>query len=397
MASAGQFSFDRPRGGVDVPFGSIYVKSGDYLPHTPDYPLAGESPYPCHIIKSGSDGELKPLWDKMTNEGNAINRENIGYGFASPNSNTVVTTLLEVAGLPQPKGNGLDGPTPAPGADMLLLDHHYSAALGYDDLAVNAAARGWRDVGHDLGAVLGEFHKALKAAAAKGKTTMGGMGLYDVALAAGRPGLGGFAPVAGTAKPPPGQKSRVAASMGEAGFAQGGLKGVQADAGRLTMRPDTGGESSYHAVLAQARSQVAASQARRATDRAALHLPARGAAGVGALSFAPPASGRAVDGVSLHAGMPGGAGAPGLRQRGSVSGSVHGAFAAAEAASAAPGALEAQDFTAAREAAAAQPVPFDIGRALDNYFFRQSRLPPIGAAGFNPLLSPVWAGLKIPG
>ena len=38
-----------------------------------------------------------------------------------------------------------------------------------------------------------------------------------------------------------------------------------------------------------------------------------------------------------------------------------------------------------------------IERALEDYFFRQSRLPPVGAAAFNPLLSPVWAGLKIPG
>jgi hypothetical protein len=34
---------------------------------------------------------------------------------------------------------------------------------------------------------------------------------------------------------------------------------------------------------------------------------------------------------------------------------------------------------------------------VDDYVFRQSRLPPRGGAAFNPLLSPLWAGLKIPG
>jgi hypothetical protein len=40
---------------------------------------------------------------------------------------------------------------------------------------------------------------------------------------------------------------------------------------------------------------------------------------------------------------------------------------------------------------------FDIGQALEEYFFQQSRLPPAGAAAFDPRLTPLWAGLKIPG
>lgn len=34
--------------------------------------------------------------------------------------------------------------------------------------------------------------------------------------------------------------------------------------------------------------------------------------------------------------------------------------------------------------------------ALDDYFFRQSRLAPTGGTGFDPRLSPLWAGLKLP-
>jgi hypothetical protein len=39
----------------------------------------------------------------------------------------------------------------------------------------------------------------------------------------------------------------------------------------------------------------------------------------------------------------------------------------------------------------------DFGDALEEYFFRQSRLAPSGGAAFDPRLSPLWAGLKLPG
>ncbi|MDE2240511.1 MAG: hypothetical protein KGJ73_11385 [Rhodospirillales bacterium] len=38
-----------------------------------------------------------------------------------------------------------------------------------------------------------------------------------------------------------------------------------------------------------------------------------------------------------------------------------------------------------------------FGDALEEYFFRQSRLAPSGGAAFDPRLSPLWAGLKLPG
>jgi hypothetical protein len=38
----------------------------------------------------------------------------------------------------------------------------------------------------------------------------------------------------------------------------------------------------------------------------------------------------------------------------------------------------------------------DFADALDDYFFRQSRLAPTGGTAFDPRLSPLWAGLKLP-
>ncbi|MBU6448064.1 MAG: hypothetical protein KGQ26_00410 [Rhodospirillales bacterium] len=39
----------------------------------------------------------------------------------------------------------------------------------------------------------------------------------------------------------------------------------------------------------------------------------------------------------------------------------------------------------------------DFGDAIEEYFFRQSRLAPSGGAAFDPRQSPLWAGLKLPG
>ncbi len=45
----------------------------------------------------------------------------------------------------------------------------------------------------------------------------------------------------------------------------------------------------------------------------------------------------------------------------------------------------------------ADPSPFALELALNDYFFRQSRLPPSGTTAFDPRLTPAWAGLKLPG
>jgi hypothetical protein len=129
--------------GPNVPFGAIRVDTDVYEKSTTkDWVKAGLDP--SQIIITGSDQQLSPYWQKMVSEGATINNENIGYAFAGPNSNTVVITLLEAAGLPRPKGDRLDGVTPAPGADMSLMGQHYSAGHGYDELAANGGPAGCR-------------------------------------------------------------------------------------------------------------------------------------------------------------------------------------------------------------------------------------------------------------
>ncbi len=41
-------------------------------------------------------------------------------------------------------------------------------------------------------------------------------------------------------------------------------------------------------------------------------------------------------------------------------------------------------------------IGHEFSDALDDYFFRQSRLPPIRGTAFDPRLTPLWAGMKIP-
>ena len=274
---------------------------------------------------------------------------------------------------------------------MSLLSNHYSAGEGYAELAANAVVRGFGDIEYGIGAVLGEFRAALKAVAARGSVAMRGMGLYDVAMAAGRPGLGRFAPVAGVAGRPISQKSRAVTPVGEPGFVAAGQSGA-ADAGALATRRGDGVKTSYRAVVAQARQRAAAGRARRDTERAALHLPARGASLAG-LSFAPPSSSNVVGGGLRHPAMRQAEIMPGLHPHRNV----HSAMEVAEAASGTPEACEDQKFAAMPALVPEAVAQLDIGRALESYFFRQSRLPPTGGAGFNPLLSPAWAGLKIPG
>ena len=103
---SGFSGFDVGRHGSDVPFGAIFVQNGLYQNGSPDYPQAQKETYPQQVLRSGQDSLLEPLWNKMVVAGNAINKENVGYAFAGPNSNTVATTLLQAAGCPSPKATG---------------------------------------------------------------------------------------------------------------------------------------------------------------------------------------------------------------------------------------------------------------------------------------------------
>jgi len=53
-----------------------------------------------------------------------------------------------------------------------------------------------------------------------------------------------------------------------------------------------------------------------------------------------------------------------------------------------------QDITQAPAFATAEVSRF--GPAIEAFFLRQARLPPSGATGFDPKITPLWAGLKLP-
>lgn len=297
-----------------------------------------------------------------------------------------------------------------------------------------------------IGTALIAFRAAL-AAAASCRAMLHGMGLYEMAMAAGRPGLGGFAPVLGAAvrrrrqglpvvaaedevdlAPPPGGSPgrnglapRGVAARDQSGFApaMGGV--ARQEVVRNMVAEDVTGsapaanagaapvdhalvaaragdvEPSYRAVAARARAEAAAGQARRAAERAALHLPATSAAGWAECSFAPPGA-AAMEGITWHAGRHGLVTLPDMRmgtERGLV---TQGApFASQPTLERHHAGISAEPADSASPNAAAPVERFDIERQLEDYFFRKSRLPPAGGAGFNPLLSPAWAGLKIPG
>jgi hypothetical protein len=192
----------------------------------------------------------------------------------------------------------------------------------------------------------------------------------------------------------------------------------------------------YRATMARARAEAAVMAARRSAERAALRLPARHAA-IGWPSFAPQPSDAAEDGglrdsdrqvevppsaLGRRAGRMDGEAwqAPGsARSLGRAVAHEGGLAASWRAAAGLPDssqrdclqsrstAVEAgflpqgetgeRHFANSAPPAAALSASREIERALDGYFFRLSRMPPAGGAGFNPLLSPVWAGLKIPG
>lgn len=137
---SGSLGFGEPGTGDNVPFAKIAVISRSFPSYFRDF--EGSAVDPQDVVMTGSDGMLQPRVWRMLLAAKQINELNIPYAAGGPNSNSVVTTLLQAAGLPQPKGNGLDGPYPAPGADMSLLYGKYSAGQGYEELFGNVAERG---------------------------------------------------------------------------------------------------------------------------------------------------------------------------------------------------------------------------------------------------------------
>lgn len=177
-----------------------------------------------------------------------------------------------------------------------------------------------------------------------------------------------------------------------------GLSGISRPPGAAAS-PTTGAAgqgaalTGYRKIIADAHAQAAEARAIRNAGRAAMGL-ATGGGDLSSRSFAPVGGAGSMGRFANHA-MPGGALAQDQMAAGQFlpSGSADALYPRpqpqrnGDANSALPGV----------QPSPASLSPSNFERALDRYFFRLSRLPPSGGAAFNPYLSPVWAGLKLPG
>ncbi|MGO9816544.1 MAG: hypothetical protein ACLPJJ_10220 [Acidocella sp.] len=230
-----------------------------------------------------------------------------------------------------------------------------------------------------------------------------GVTVQDLAMRLGAPGIAGIAPVLPRRMPCPARR---------AGEAEGGvfLSPSPAQEAALTDAAKRGPDAQvppegFRFVLAAARREAAQSRDRRARERVATYLPPRGEEALRQV-FAPvrrnlPASppdllrGQqamgwpefALPAVRLAQTM------PGWRGRGPISQ----AFATEVGRGVEPGAGSSEKLNPPVARPAGRAEGEDLAQALRAYFFRQSRLPPAGGTGFDPRLTPAWAGVKIPG
>ncbi|HUM07236.1 MAG TPA: hypothetical protein VLT37_00005 [Acidocella sp.] len=247
---------------------------------------------------------------------------------------------------------------------------------------------------------LGEFRARLRAASGKSGQ---GMTIQGFAVAIGALGIAGFAPVLSRRMPRPARREAAAG---------GGLP-LSPSPAREVVPTETGKrvpgllvpQKGFREVLAAARQEAAQASARRASERVAAYLPP-GSGDAPCRAFAPVLRYEQV-------------GAPGMPRGGEAMGAAVFALPASRVPKAMPGwrgrgavPLAAANMAgrgAGPDAAASEPpAPVmarpaagvageDLAQALRAYFFRQSRLPPAGGTGFDPRLTPAWAGVKIPG
>lgn len=148
----------------------------------------------------------------------------------------------------------------------------------------------------------------------------------------------------------------------------------------------------YRKVIADAQAQAAAARARRDAGRAAMGQVSRGG-NLSGLSFAPVGGAGAVGRLAHYAASGGEA------DQAQLAAGQHQPYGAADALYLRPQPHRDGNATPALPGAQqspASPSQLAVEQAIDAYFFRQSRLPPNGGAAFNPYLSPIWAGLKLP-
>lgn len=260
---------------------------------------------------------------------------------------------------------------------------------------------------NDLGALGARFRAALKAAAAKRAAPVPGMRLYRLALAVGRAGSGGFAPVGMAHAPVPEKHRAVSVAVGGEALVRQSRPGGQYVPGDSAggRAPMSGMPESVRKIIETAKREAMQAQAKRVEERSAMRLPlpreettmrvfapvrrnepvAMPRVRVEQAPLAAPAFVRPTSRPPV-VGQPG---------RG-PSALPFAASAAVERGGEA-GEAQGEAFAAARTRPVGREETADLGQALRTYFFRQSRLPPSGSAGFDPRLTPLWAGIKIPG
>jgi hypothetical protein len=240
-------------------------------------------------------------------------------------------------------------------------------------------------------------HHAAQARANAAKNPLPAyMQIYDMLMNLG-PQLPSIAPIAGgagqqkTALP---QRTGVSDAVGLPAPSRppGAAASLAAGTGAGYGATPTG----FRKIIADAHAQAAQTKAQRAAGRAAAGLPSQGG-DLSGRSFAPiPRNGAASNiarAASPETNWP-------QEQMSTDTAGQLGPQGAVNASSARP--QPGQDGNAHSvwheiEHVLADLSPFALERALENYFHRLSRRPPIGGAAHNPALSPIFAGQKLPG
>jgi hypothetical protein len=219
------------------------------------------------------------------------------------------------------------------------------------------------------------------------------MKLYDT-IVKQNPQIPSVAPIPGRA----GQRKAPLLPRAGTGDAAGlsGMSRPQGAAASLTTGSSTGQGAAltgYRKVIADAQAQAVEARARREAGRTAMGLVALGG-DLSSRSFAPVGGAGAAGHLASHA-TPGGA-----VDQDQLAASPFPSHTAADTLypRPQPNVNETADsaLPGPQHAPGGLP-PHALEQALNDYFFRQSRLPPNGGAAFNPYLSPLWAGLKLPG
>ncbi|MDD2705096.1 MAG: hypothetical protein PHU07_07170 [Acidocella sp.] len=264
---------------------------------------------------------------------------------------------------------------------------------------------------YDAGSLLTDFRKSLREvveAKELRELQEPWLKIHSLAMAAGQPGFGGVAPVRSTnmlqwklssAK----AKSADAASLPVVAGSRQTQNSLFLGAGHV----DGAEQKSYRAVsvAVAARQEATQARAKREGEQSFMYLPPRGVA-LAQRSFAPirlnVMKDEADDIMRGHEVAPYITPLPGVRRRAVLPVSRR-ARQAGEAILEVPHVRpepygeDSVAFTPTSVRPMPEPAQFDIGQALEEYFFQQSRMPPAGTTAFDPRLTPAWAGLKLPG